>query len=234
MSWAMQRGHLLEAGVARQWAEPAGAILEKPPMLQAHPDHPWLLASLDYLGHLPDRTLVVEVKTSNDWREWADGWTPDTHAIQVLTQLAVTGVDEAVLVADVVGRIETRTILRDRVWEEQAIPILSDFWHHNVLGAIPPDPHPVLDYPHMNRIWNTEPGLEVEADGPTVDAVTAWQALRPQHATLTDTVETLRGRIRAGMRDAQHLTIGGQRVATVNKRGALTIRPAQPEEGDPL
>jgi hypothetical protein len=36
------------------------------------------------------------------------------------------------------------------------------------------------------------------------------------------------------MRDAQHLTIGGQRVATVNKRGALTIRPAQPEEGDPL
>jgi putative phage-type endonuclease len=223
-SWAMQRGNLLEAGIAAQWAQQNGAILEKPPLLVAHPQYPWLMASLDYLGHLPDRTVVVEVKATTRWQDWADGWTPDAYAVQVLAQLAVTGLDEGVLVADVNGRIETRTVPRDRVWEDQAIPMLAEFWHHNVLGAIPPDPDPIRDYPHMNRIWNVEPGAEVEADTDTADAVAQWLAMAPAHRDQQTQLDTLRGRVRIAMGEAQYLTIGGHRFAALDKRGYLTIR----------
>jgi hypothetical protein len=76
----------------------------------------------------------------------------------------------------------------------------------------------------MNRIWNVEPGAEVEADTDTADAVAQWLAMAPAHRDQQTQLDTLRGRVRIAMGEAQYLTIGGHRFATLDKRGYLTIR----------
>ena len=232
-TFAMLRGRALEPVLADEYAARSGAIVERPPLLVAHPDHPLLLASLDRLAHDEHGTRVLEVKTEHDRdraREWWDGATPDYYAAQVLWQLAVTGMDEGVIFADVLGRFETRLIHRDPDWEADAIPRLLDWWDRHVLAHEPPPLDPYRDYVLLSRVWQPEPGVEVEADDAVMGAVQAYVALRERAAERDRTMTGLRSQIRAHMGTAAVLTHPetGQRVARVDKRGALTVTYTPP------
>lgn len=232
-NWAMRRGRHLERLLVDEYARRhPGAILDKPPALLAHPEHPWLRASLDHLAHHPDLgTVVVEVKTCGlrAAPDWWGGAIPDHYAIQVLTYLCVTGLDEAHVIADVAGDVEERVIYRDPVWEAAAIPILAEFWDH-VQAGTPVD----VDYAHdriptLNRVWEPVPGSARDATTHELDIVARLQLLDQRLKPLTTRKEQLRVELRTAMGTDQTLTdTDGRKAAWLDARG--TLRTAQPTE----
>lgn len=236
-TYPVRRGTFLEPYLLAEYARtyPA-ARMEKPPALLAHPEHPFLRASLDGLAHHPERTVVVECKTAG-WRSRTDWWDeealiPDAYAIQVLHYLAVTGLDEAHVVADIAGDFTTVTISRDLAWEAAALPLLAEWWQTFVVGDTPPPADWERDtIPALNRAWVPVPGEAVEASQAVAGAVHAWQALSGPHKDRGKTLDALRVQIREGMGTAQILTIGGQKVAALDSRGVLRVSAQQREEG---
>lgn len=241
-SYATRRGQRLEpflAGeYARQYLTSPGECVERGPALLAHPDHPLLMCSIDYLAHHADQTVVLECKTAGSWNpDWADGDLPDQYAVQALVQAAVTGLP-VVVWADVAGRPELRRIDRDPVWEAQAIPVLEAWWARHVVELTPPPLDPLRDYIHLNRVWRPEPGTTIEASDAVMGAVAACADLRVKNTHLDSVVTGLRTQIRAHMTTHTQLTAPGRPdlvVARVDRRGALTItyKPADLPEGIP-
>ena len=232
-SYAMRRGLALEDLIAQEWAATHGAILDRPPMLLAHRDHPWLLCSLDWLAHTPAESVVIECKTATDWAEWADGDLPDWYAAQALIQAAITGLP-VVVVADVNGRIEERRVPRDPEWEEGTIPLLHDWWTTHVVGGELPPLDPIRDYPLIRRVWRPEPGVESEATDAVMGAVQAHQKLAERIQLLDNLRTGLRTQIRTHMQTATSLVDWeGNKLARVDKRGALTVTYQPPKEGTP-
>lgn len=239
--YAARRGLHLESFLLSEYrrAHP-GVILDKPPALLAHPDHPWLRASLDHLAHHPDETRIVECKTAG-WRQRGDWWDsailiPDSYAIQVLTYLAVTGLEQADIVADIAGDFTELTILRDREWEAQALPILEQWWTDHVIADNPPP----VDYwrddiPALNRTWVTEPGSTAEAPEATQERVKEAVALSASINELEALKGVLRVQIREDMGTHQTLTDpAGTPIARLNSRGVLTLAaPTSQMENQP-
>jgi predicted phage-related endonuclease len=224
----MSRGRALEPLLAAEYGRRTGAIMEKPPLLLANRARPLMLASLDWLAHDDIGTRVVELKTEHDYdraRDWWDGATPDYYAAQVLWQLAVTGLDEGVIFADVLGRFEERTIRRDLEWEAAAIPAVHDWWQAHVVTRTPPPLDPYRDYVNLNRVWLPIPGEEIEATDAVMGAVEAYVKLRERAKEREHTMTGLRTQIRAHMRTAAILTHPdtGARVARIDSRGALGV-----------
>lgn len=238
-SFAMSRGRALEPLLAAHYATRTGCIVERPPMLLAHPVHGRCLASLDRLAHTPDTTHLVELKSvshTDQAREWWDGETPDQYAVQVLWQLAVTGLPFGVIFAEVQGRFEVRRIDRDPEWEGEAIAYCLDWWDRYVATGTPPPLHPTRDYPLLNRVWRPEPGVEVEATDAVMGAVRAYVALRERAKERDHTMTGLKTQIRAHMGTATVLTDPqtGLKVAGIDSRGALGVawKPTSERNGE--
>jgi len=233
-TYPMRRGRAMESVLADEWARSTGAEVVRPPLLLAHPEHPLLLASVDRFAHYPDGVVaVLELKTASDWREWADGVIPDAYAVQVLWQLMVTGLDEGVIFADVAGRLETRSIQRDREWEAQVIPRMLAWWDDRVIAQTPPPLDPYRDYVLLNRVWEPVPGETVEATDAVMGAVQAYAGLTERAKTLDRLCTQLKTDIRAHMGTASVLTSPeGLKVASLTKSGALRVTYKPTTEGE--
>lgn len=230
-AYRYDRGHALEGPLAAEYARRTGAIMERPPLILAHPDHPLLLASVDWLAHTPEGTHIVECKTAYDWTEWADGNVPDAYACQVLHQLTVTGLDRAVIFADVAGQIETRTIPRDESWVQTHIPVLLRWWADHVETRTPPPIDPYRDYALLNRVWLPDPAEETYADDAVLGSVGAFCALRDRAKEREGTMTQLKAQVRQYMGTAGVLLHPdtGRKVASITANGSLLIRKPQPE-----
>lgn len=223
-NYSTRRGSVLERFLATEWAAEHGAFVERPPMLLAHRDHPLLLCSLDYLAHTRTESVVLECKSSSDWRSWDGGDLPDQYAVQALMQAAITGLP-VVVVADVNGRLEVRRIEPDPQWEQRTIPVLHAWWERHIIGATPPPLDPYRDYTLLNRVWLPEPGETAAATPAVLGAVQAAAKLRHEVDVLDRLTTELRATIRAHMQTATTLTDPdtGATLARVNRRGALTV-----------
>ena len=232
--YTVQRGNVLEALIVAEWARRNDAALLNHPPLLGHPDHPWLAASLDSVGAIDGYQTVCEAKAVT-WRAKDDWWddsllVPDQYAAQVLIQLAVTGLETAHICADVAGEFRQVEIQRDRDFEAWALPALADWWQRHVVADVPPDPDPVRDYPSLSRVWVPEPGLTIEADGrmlADIDAYRQASSTAKHHKAIAD---EMRGRIRIAMREATAVMHGGERIVSVSKSGALTVKQQHREE----
>src|SRR5574343_325270 len=231
-----------------KWATPVDVWLEKTgryrddrdsrllshPPLVGHPDLAFLAASLDAAAELDGQQVVIEAKTAS-WRAREEWWDedkliPDAYAVQVLIQLAVTGLEVAHVVADVAGDYRTVVIERDREFERWALPVLTDWWVAHVIGGEPPDPDPVRDYRQLSRVWAPQPGLSIEADSLLLSDIRAYSHARAEYKQREQIVNELRGRIRIAMKEATAVTHCGDRIASVSKSGALTVRQQHREE----
>ena len=89
--------HPVAVQTVKKWPE-IGRIVPTPGLL-AHPDHPWMLATVDRLlvprrVKNPAVTSILEVKTTtskNQEINWQDGEPPASIQVQVQQQLGVTG-----------------------------------------------------------------------------------------------------------------------------------------------
>lgn len=150
-SEAARWGTVLEAPIAREvgnrWPE-LGKIAPSPGLLR-HPEHPWMLATLDRV--LVERgrrrgaraRSILECKTVGDWmyrEHWPDGMPPLNYQVQVVQQLAVTGMDHGYLAALIGGQHlpEPWLIGRDDRVVEQIVEYAGTWWaDHVVAGSAP-------------------------------------------------------------------------------------------------
>jgi putative phage-type endonuclease len=226
--YAMRRGVELEAFLAREYvrAHP-GVVLEKPPALITHPRLPWLRASLDRIAHHPDRSVVVELKTAGH-RALTDWWDdtrriPDHYAVQTLTYLMVTGLDEAHVVADLAGEWAERVIHRDLEWEAAAEPLLTHFWQLVETRTPPPADWGRDTVADLNRAWTPDPAVTIEADPDMVELVELARWTGSDRARATAAHDRARVRLRQAMEHATQVTIDGQRAAHITAAGQLRI-----------
>lgn len=233
--YVVERGNRLESLIVAEWARREDVTLVDFPPLLGHPQYDFLAASLDAVGDTGERLVVCEAKAvtmraAHDW--WSEGLVPDQYAVQVLIQLAVTGLDVAYVCADVAGDYTQVVIERDREFEAWALPALEDWWKRHVVGGEEPDIDPVRDYPSLNRVWVPDPGVSIDADPLLLSDIRAYQHAARETKDRKRVVDELRGRIRIAMREATQVLdpATGERLVTVDKGGRLTVKQPHREE----
>lgn len=163
-------GRLLENVIAERYAEHTGlAIIGDGCETFRHPDYSWMLATPDRLT--ADRSRLVEIKnvSARNASAWGDPEReefPDHYRIQVLWQMAVTGIHAADLVCLVGGdafRIYPVT------WHADLAELLIEsgraFWEEHVLAGVPPAPTDLSEMPdYLALRYPRDSGEVVEAD----------------------------------------------------------------------
>ena len=189
---AMTAGHMLEDTVAR-WTVAKYPWLGKlvpTPGLLAHPDHPWMLATLDRgLANRGSRDNpvrgILEVKTTsvaNYKANWLEGVPPPAIQVQCQQQMAVTGMDECWVTVGVGGLDGPLSIPEpfrvgrsDRVIE-QVVTYAGKWWEDHVLANVRPEP----TYGDADKMASLYPADE------SLDAVPLTADLEAHLATYLD------------------------------------------------
>lgn len=146
-------GHRIEEVVADAWRDrhqAQGVRIYTPGTLR-HPEHPWALASPDRVVAIPgqgrparkDWLSLLEIKTvffsGADFGEAGTDEVPERHLVQVAWQLAVTGLEEATLVALVNGDYREFPIRRDLELEGMLLDQVGRWWTDHVVAGVPPE-----------------------------------------------------------------------------------------------
>lgn len=144
---ALEMGNLLEPLVARIFAKKTGLKISQRKCMFQHPEHPWMLADLDYLVELPDGSIaILEIKTTNynakdKWWYNGEEIVPVYYEAQGRHYMAVMNIDR-VYFCCLYGNNEEEVIIRhidrDQSYEEELIALEDSFWHDNVLAQEPP------------------------------------------------------------------------------------------------
>ncbi len=144
-------GHRVERVIGEAWSERHPGVRIYTPGTLRHPKHEWALASPDRvvapvgLGRPARETWqsLLEIKTvffsGNDYGEEGTDQVPEKHLVQVAWQLAVTGLQNATLVALVNGDYREYPIARDLELEEMLLSQAGAWWQRHVVeGEAPP------------------------------------------------------------------------------------------------
>lgn len=142
---AMYWGRTLEPLIADAMVERTGVELTEVGALLRHPEHEWMLASVDRAAHDRLGTLgygLGEMKSAGHYagQDWADGAVPDAYALQGMHYLATTGLPW-VLFGCLIGgqRLEVRWLFRDEELIAHLVDLEAEFWRH-VVEQVPPAP----------------------------------------------------------------------------------------------
>ena len=147
-NWVQKKiGHLLEDLVAEIFSKKTGFPVYQVKKMFYHPNHPYMLADVDYFVTLPEnKTAILEIKTTNynakdNW--WLDGKesVPVNYEIQGRHYMAVTNIDKVYfccLYGNTEDEVIIRSIERDLNYEDLIIAFEEDFWMNNVLKKVPP------------------------------------------------------------------------------------------------
>src|SRR4029077_17336098 len=135
-------GQRLEQLVLDSFEERTGMRVIHRGELVRHATNPWMLATLDGVAVEDTHGIllgVFEAKTSTGRDgQWRDG-VPDAYVLQVQHQLEVTGLERAWVPVLLGGQdFEIHELVRDDALVELLLDMEQYFWHHHVLGDVPP------------------------------------------------------------------------------------------------
>lgn len=144
---AKEVGTRLEELVARIFEKKTGLKVFQKKFMFRHPDHPWMLADLDYLVELPDgSTAILECKTTNysahgKWEYDGKPIVPEYYEAQGRHYMAVMDLNR-VYFCCLYGNNEDEAIIRridrDRKYETELIALEENFWLNHVQAKVPP------------------------------------------------------------------------------------------------
>lgn len=144
---AKEVGNLLEPLVAKIFQKRTGFEVYQIKKMFYHPDHPFMLADVDYFVKMPDgTTAILEIKTTDEFG--TDAWwfkgkesVPVYYEVQGRHYMAVTDIDR-VFFCCLYGRSEDAVIIRelqrDFAYEEEMIYLEQEFWNNHVKKKAPP------------------------------------------------------------------------------------------------
>lgn len=176
---AMFWGRALEPVIRQTYADRTGREVRVPAGILTHPQHGFMLATVDGLTR---DGRVFEAKTARTDRGWGEPGTdevPDAYALQVQHYLAVTGyaiADIAVLIGGSDFRLYH--VEADASLQADLIAAEAAFWQR-VLEGRPPEP--VTYAEAVQRYGRSAHAGHVVADA---EAIAAWQELVAVRATL--------------------------------------------------
>ena len=112
-----------------------------------HPQHPFMLADVDYFIDLPNgKTAILEIKTTHyqakdHW--WRDGEeaVPVNYEVQGRHYMCVMNVDEVYfccLYGNSEDDVIIRHITRNMAYEAELIALEEDFWEGHIQSRVPP------------------------------------------------------------------------------------------------
>ncbi len=140
-SEAMRLGRDLEEYVARRFCEETGKKVKNCNYMLVHPQYKWLLANVDRL--VVGENAGLECKTTSvlNLKRFKGGEYPEEYYAQCMHYMAVTGAERWYLCVLVLGKeVKTFTIERDEKEIASLMALESEFWTHNVLAHVPPEP----------------------------------------------------------------------------------------------
>ena len=229
-------GNRLEQVIAEGFAAEHG--MEKPKRwnVYARREGMRLGASFDYIAdsgsRIPEggdvwewRKVLLECKNV-DYLEWREKWTeteaPPHIELQVQTQLMLSGIGRAFIVALVGGNT---LVAHERTPEPEVqakiIEKVSAFWS-SVEAGIAPQPDYVRDADLLlSRICNRTDGREIEADATVAELIDQWLGAK----AMADNVRPLQARIAELIGTASKVrTPHGVLSCAANKAGARPFR----------
>ena len=141
---AMREGRDLEDYVARRFMEVSGLKVRRANMMYASREHPFMIADIDRLitGCKGGRT-GLECKTASPYsaEKWKDGKIPAHYIIQCYHYMAVLDAQSWYIAVIVYGReFKYIKLERDEEIIQQLIRIEENFWNHNVIEKVMPEP----------------------------------------------------------------------------------------------
>lgn len=213
---AMRWGTALEPLVRQRYADETGRTVVVPGKILVHPDHSWMLASVD--GIAGDR--VLEVKTARlpvGWGEPGTDEIPDHYAAQVQHYLMVTRLEVAD-VAVLIGGSDFRIyeVPADREVQDMILDRERVFWEM-VQARTPPDPVSFADV--KARFGAASKAARIQATPEVLAALEALKAIKAQAKEEDD----LKARIMKHLGEADTL-VDGDRVLATWKAGKPAVR----------
>lgn len=178
----MRWGTRLEPIVRQEYAERTGEVVRLPEGLLRHPQHPWMLATVD---GVTDSQRLVEIKTARTAEGWGEPGTdevPQAYLIQVQHYLAVTALPVAD-VAVLIGGQDYRQyeVPADPELQELIIEQEAAFWRA-VQEGTPPNPVTYADV--VARYGRTSKGGSVPASDEVLEALAALRRYKAERAEL--------------------------------------------------
>jgi putative phage-type endonuclease len=178
-------GRMMEPLVADVLAERTEVRLHKVPMMLAHREHPWMLASLDRLADCDVHGAGIgEIKTGGYFTgpDWADDQIPDPYKLQGLHYMAVTGLPYVLFGALIGGqRLEVRWLYRDDELIAHLLTIEAEFWQMVEEQTPPPPDGSKATTDLLAHLWDVQAGLIRTMDpaevAPLVAQHHAWSAM---------------------------------------------------------
>jgi len=135
----MEWGRRLESVVADAFAEKNNCKLYHPGEIFYHKDYHFLLANVDRV--IDDGKSLLECKTANQYKtdEWEDGKIPIEYQLQVMHQLAVTGLQTGHIACLIGGQKYVQAkIERDEAMIDMIVKREVEFWNEFVVKRQPP------------------------------------------------------------------------------------------------
>lgn len=217
-------GHALEDAVAKVAGRREELRIGHTPGLLAHPEHYWMLATVDRLVFFdPLRPNLepagawgvgpLEVKTSSAYKlaDWpADGTPPDHVVVQLQHQLAVGGWQQGYVAALIGGN--TYRFWRIERWPDEDIATMiateEAFWQRVINRDPPPPTGHEADAAALMELYPAVPGSELICTDEIAGLLENLTTYRQQRKDAEKREEEVRLEIKAAMGSATVLLDG--------------------------
>jgi putative phage-type endonuclease len=186
-------GKRMEPAIRQWYSDKTGRDVRLPDKIMYHPQHPFMLASLD---GFTDDGRVVEIKTARSGKNWGEPETnqiPDYYAVQVHHYMTITGFQVADIPVSIAGSSPSLYIVEaDKEISEMIIEACAKFWER-VQSGNPPDPVTYADA--VARFGKSSSSGAVIASGNTMIDLEELRSVRQQMKDLAEREEFLKGNI---------------------------------------
>ena len=186
-------GKRMEPAIRQWYSDKTGRDVRLPDKIMYHPQHPFMLASLD---GFTDDGRVVEIKTARSGKDWGEPGTnqiPDYYAVQVHHYMTITGFQVADIPVSIAGSSPSLYIVEaDKEISEMIIEACAKFWER-VQSGNPPDPVTYADA--VARFGKIKSDGSIIATTELIEAIAGLKQIRAQIKELEEHEEAWKARI---------------------------------------
>jgi putative phage-type endonuclease len=217
-------------------AEGVEVKVQEYPYTLRHPDIEFLSASPDGLIEHPGHGIgLIEIKTASErmWRDWEGDNLPDMYYLQIQTQLCVTGLNYAYIVALVGKKLLWKYIPRNDEVITAMVEQASKFWYDHVLAKVPPAPVGLSSDTDALKLLYPEPTGDVVQLHHLQEDYDRYKELKKQEKELGLETEAIKQRFMAEMGTAETALVGKKKATwrwqegstyTVERKPGRTFR----------
>ena len=231
---AVYWGTVLEAPVARRWAEDTGKHIRRRGTLR-DTEYPWMLANVD--RWVIGENAGLEIKTANAWAsgKWADDEIPDSYYAQCLHYMAVTGAERWYIAALIGGQ--------QFLWKE--IPRIEEdidalrlaekaFWDHVRSGTMPEE----IDGSEstartLSALYRNGTADTLELPEEAWELIRKYDELQREKKDIEASTQEIKNNLMAMMGEAETATCGGRKITWKAGKPRETVSLADIRKKDP-